>query len=463
MPQRLATAAVVLGVILATGATVAPPTSANAEPKPTTFALTSQAKPGTVDRVTAHLEVGGSLKIRDEGQVRPLKMSVVADMRFEERLLAHGKGQIRSVRYYDDAKAVIKIENGVLKPTLRDDCRLMGVEVSAEDVQVFCPRGPLSRDELDLVDIQGNTLLLEALLPGEPVAIDSGWRPAADAWAGLLRLDAVSNAEVECALRKATPGKQAEVEFAGSVAGAIGGVATEINLKGRYTFDLARGRITVFALVIEEKRSIGHVGPGLDVVARLQMAIAPTATTTHLTDRALQGLPLELAKADRRVVHDSQTGGYRLFLPRSWQVVDERPEMTVARLVDRGLLLAQCNVAMPERAKPGEAISLSKFQEDIQKALGANFGSFVEAATDQSGRGYLHHRVLAIGRVNDLPIEWHYHLLAHNDGRQVVFAFTVEQELQDRFADADRQMVEGLEFLTLPEATAGQPTPATAK
>jgi hypothetical protein len=213
-------------------------------------------------------------------------------------------------------------------------------------------------------------------------------------------------------------------------------------------------------MAVKEKRGVGHVGPGLDVVARLQMALAPLEKSGHLTDAALKGLPLNLPAAEPRLLHRASGADYSLLLGREWHVVDDRRDIVVLRLIDRGELVAQCNIATPPPSEPGTAISLAKFQSDIENALGMNFGQLVEASTAPGAHGYTVHRIIAVGAANELPMQWHYYLVAHPDGRQVVLAFTLEPSLRDRLATADRAVVDGLEFLAQPTATAGQPTPA---
>jgi hypothetical protein len=396
----------------------------------------------------------------DEGKIRTLKMSVTADQRYEERLLDVTGSKRRAVRKYETATAVIKIDSGVLKPELPEDRRLICVESSSESVRLFSPHGPLTRDDLDVVDLQANGLLLDQLLPTEPVALEATWIPKAEAWTGILRLDAVSAADVACSLSKVVAGKEATVDFEGPLDGAIDGVATHIEVKGRYTFDIGRGRIVSFSMAVKEKRGIGHVGPGLDVVARLQMAAAPLEKSTHLTDAALKGLPLELPAAEGRLLHRATGQHYSLLLGRDWHVVDDRSEMVVLRLIDRGELISQCNIATPPPSEPGTAISLANFRSDIEKALGQNFGKLVEASTAPGANGHTVHRVVVAGTANELPMQWHYYLVAHPDGRQVVLAFTLEPGLRDPLATADRAVVDGLRFQAQPTATAGQPTPA---
>ena len=44
-------------------------------------------------------------------------------------------------------------------------------------------------------------------------------------------------------------------------------------------------------------------------------------------------------------------------------------------------------------------------------------------------------------------MRWIYYLVADPQGRQVAFRFPVEQRLVDRFAEADKPLVESLRFV----------------
>jgi hypothetical protein len=85
-------------------------------PAADTYVLASQRKLNDLSRVKVELEVGGDLKVVDQGKVKPLAMSVVAKIAYDELLFEAAGGQLRAARYYDPAEAVIKIEKGGEKP-----------------------------------------------------------------------------------------------------------------------------------------------------------------------------------------------------------------------------------------------------------------------------------------------------------------------------------------------------------
>jgi len=422
--------------------------------------LQAATKPDDLTRVAVKMEVGGDLTVPGEGQPKPLKMSVVAAMKYDERLLESITGHARAVRHYTEAQAVIKIENGGVTPVLSDEHRLIAVDWTGDACNLYSPRGALSRDELELVDLPAPSLLLDGLLPTEAVVQDATWKQPDGFWATFLRLDAIGSNEVTSKLVELTAGKEAIVELTGNLTGAVEGVATEIEIKGRYRFDLTSHRIATFGVAIKEKRSIGHVGPGMDVVARVEMTLEPLAESPQLSDEALAGLPLDPESAGQALAYQPQTQAYRFFNDRRWHIIDESPELTTLRYVDRGELVAQCNVAPGAKAPPGKHTSLEKFQEDIKKVLGESFGQFVEAVSGTSPSGYVVHRVSATGTVKELAIEWRYYLLADAEGHQAMFAFTLEQELAERFGDADERLVGSLTLTQPPAETAAKPTPA---
>ena len=411
------------------------------------YTLSGQPKAGDTFRVEADLQVGGQLLISRDGDVAKLPMSVVAQIRYEERWLDVPTGRhtaCRSARFYEQAQAVIKIDKGGIKSTLRDNRRQMVVEAAGERTTMFSPQGPLRRDELDLIDVLGTSLVVPALLPIRPVALGQTWKPSGAILAQLLRLDAISHSDVECVLGKVTD-QLATIAMAGSVHGAAEGVATEIELKAGYRFDRRRQRIVAVELAVKEKRSIGHVGPGLDVVAKLKMRIHPVSAAKHLKETAALKSMRDTPRI--RLVHQSKRGGFRMTCDRRWYMTSDEPHLTVFRLIDRGELVAQCQISPLATQSSERPFTLTHFQNDIRFSLGKRFGQFVQAGQWQDEQGHQIFRVVAQGTVEELPIQWRYYLVVGDDGRRLALSFTVEEDLVDRLGDSDRKLVDSVELL----------------
>ncbi|MGH7140596.1 MAG: hypothetical protein ACREHD_33100 [Pirellulales bacterium] len=424
------------------------------------YDLTPNRLPTKAVRVEAQLEVGGDIKLVEEGKPRTLKMSVSAQLDYDERCVPVADSQQqhrRAVRFYSQAKAAIKIDEGSVEPVLRESRRLMVADEADGCVALFCPTGPLTREELDLVDIPANSLLLDQLLPRQPVKIGEQWSHDRGLMAKLLGLDVVSQSDVKSQLKEVS-GDRARLELAGHVLGAVGGVSTEIEVKAKYRFDFHQHRVTGLGLLVKEERAIGLVNTGLDVVAKLQLALAPSEGDGELSDTALAQLPLEPRPEFLALECQAPTKKFRIVHSRDWHLMTDAGDLLALRYLDRGELVAQCNVSSLADVPPGKEPTLADFQHDLERSLGKNFERFIEASEATNSLGHHIYRVIAEGRVSDLPIQWHYFLIADRAGHVAVFAFTVESELADRLGDADELLAATIEFA--PSRSARRPTTA---
>jgi hypothetical protein len=383
-------------------------------------------------------------------------MSVVAQFSYDEQRLDDGAGQTQrlAVRYYDDAQAVIKIADKITKPQLRDNRKLISVVANKDAAYLSSPDGPLTRDELELIDIPGNTAILDQLLPESDTQIGNRWKPSADAMARFLCLDAVGHTEVECLLT-AVKDNKAEIDFNGTLGGAIDGVATEIELKGKLLFDNDLQLPKTLLLAIKEQRGIGHVSPGLDVVAKLRLNIAPRPDSKLLNSEMVQSAKLPDTDAAPPLEYIADSKGYHFVYDRRWHLTRDDADLLVMRFIDRGDLVAQCNVGASP-VSVDKPLELAEFQTDVQKALGQLFGKFDRATESTSSSGVRVLRSVVEGAAAQLPIQWRYYLVHDSKGHGVTLIFTMESPLVDQFHDQDLPIINSVEFLD-PKLASGGP------
>ena len=429
--------------------------------KPATYRLQADPKVGQATHVIASLEVGGDLKIQGENKVDLMPMSVSANLEYDEHLLAvpqDDQYHFRSLRHYSKIDAAIRVDKGGETPELREDRRLIVVDRQGDQTVIFSPEGHLTRDELDLVDILGNTLVIDELLPSRSVAVGEKWTHGKLTIGSLLGLDAIAKSDVQSELL-GMHGHVARLEMSGLVHGAIEGVATEIELKAKYHFDTKLKRITALVLAVKENRSIGHVGPGVDVVAKLKLAITPIKPSPGLQAAIKEKLTVEPTTELTRLEHVAPDGTFRFACDRRWYLTTDDRNMVVLRLIDRGNLVAQCNISPALRRSPEKPMSLEQYQQDVKHTLGKRAEQIVSAAEYSDAAGQLVYRVVARGEVEKLPIEWRYYLIAAPNGRRTALSFTVEGELAERLGTSDRELVSTVVLLE-PELAEGEPTPA---
>jgi hypothetical protein len=175
-----------------------------------------------------------------------------------------------------------------------------------------------------------------------------------------------------------------------------------------------------------------------------------------LSDKALAGLTLKPEGGHTLIELNSEAGGFQLIHDRRWSVMLERSDITVLRLVDRGDLIAQCNVTPRPSLGRDEQVSMDAFQDDVKRVLDQNFEEIVEASqeTDDSGLHLL--RVVVAGKVGELPIQWTYYHLSDDKGRRASLVFTMESSLLERFVHIDRELIGNFRFLEEKQPT---PTP----
>jgi hypothetical protein len=298
---------------------------------------------------------------------------------------------------------------------------------------------------------------LAALLPLRVVKVDQSWQQPDWAVARLLGLDVVSQHDVTGTLTEVKD-NVAVISLQGKVSGAIGGVTSEIELTGKLNFDIKQRAVTWLALGYKENRAIGHAQPGFEIVGKVRMIAAPIRSASEVNDQALANLPTKAGSDSTLIEFAAESAGYGLMHDRRWNVMVDRHDVTILRMVDRGDLIAQCNISrLPQLAK-GEQLTLEAFQEDVKKTLGKNFGQIAEASQEVSDGGIRTLRVIVSGNTADIPIQWTYYHLSDDAGNRASLVFTIEGSLIERFAQIDRELIAAFRF-----QAGKQPTPAESK
>ena len=435
------------------------PQASNARDADRTYQLRASVAPGWHQQVKVIVETVGQLKLNPDGsEVKRLPIKVEANLAYVERTLAAGSqfASHKVARHYAQAEAKIRLRDTELEHRLRDDRRLIVVETTDKQASTFSPLGPLTREELELVDIPASSLSLAALLPLRVVKLEQSWQLADWAVARLFGLDLVTQHDVKGTLTEVKE-NIAVISLQGKVAGAIGGVTTDIELTGKLNFDIPQRAVTWLALGYKENRAVGHAQPGFEVAGKLRLVAAPIRPAGEVNDQALANLPIKATGTSTLIDFAADSAGYALLHDRRWNVMVDRHDVTILRMVDRGDLIAQCNISRLPQLAAGAQLTLDAFQEDVKKTLGMSFGQIVEATQEAEG-AFRTLRVIVSGQTAEIPIQWTYYHLSDEAGNRAAFVFTIEGSLVEKFAQIDRELIAAFRF------TAGrQPTPAEAK
>jgi hypothetical protein len=423
----------------------------------TTVRLVPKLTAGVTQRFTAVVEVEGTLRLNPDGkQVTTTPLKVLADVTFDQKLLTPLDAKSgRAARHYSTAKAAIKVDKNGLTNTVREDVRLICIQRGEDSATLYSPLGPLVRDELELLKLPGEPIVWNSLLPETAVKAGDTWKLADATLAIFLGIDVVTSNEVTAKLVK-VDAKVAAMELDGAVSGAIGGVATDLEVKAKYNFDFAQKQVNWLALGIKEKRAIGHAEPGYEITSRVRIGAETISQSPQLADSLLKQFPMELKEGSTLLTHDSKEGAFTLLHDRRWHVVADNQASTILRLVDRGDLIAQCNISRLKDMPEGKQLALDAFQEEVGSTLGKGpEGGTANKTTERqvvnadqatTDNGLRQLRVVVAGAVQEVPVQWTYYHLSDSKGRNIALVFTMDARLVERFADLDRSMISSLEL-----------------
>lgn len=394
---------------------------------------------------------------------KPLKLKVETRLEFLERVLttdtAGKPGRAtRVVRKVSQAASAI---NGEIRPTaavLRPEVTLLVAEPRAGGVVVFSPTGPLTRSELELVQAAGDPLALPSLLPDKPVKVGDTWTVEDDAARALSSYDALVSNALEAKVESVDP-RMVKIHLEGNVRGSVLGGEGKMLFDGTLSVDHAAGRIDRLDLRRSEARKPGPVEAGLDMQSTLTVTREPVAASDaipglDLADKGKEGDPER-----EQLLLISPDGKYTLKHDRDWHTYWDDRRLTVLKRLERGVVVAQCNLMNGPNAGKGRHQDLKQFRNDLRSALGARFASFLgEGEVEGDPAGGFRYKVGVQGREGNLGLVWYYYLVASPEGDQLLATFTQADDRVKAFGDQDLRLIGSLRWREAPGA-APRPSP----
>ncbi|WP_148594513.1 hypothetical protein [Aquisphaera giovannonii] len=347
--------------------------------------------------------------------------------------------------------------NGDIRPTagsLRKELSLLVAErpAGADSVTVVSPAGPVTRHELELVQGLADPLILADMLPGKAVSRGASWKLGRAAALSLSDYDQIKESSLAGTLEAADEGS-ARIRIAGKVEGTARGAAGAITCEGVATFDRRAGLVTSLKLNRSEKREPGPVEAGLDVKSVLTVVRRPSSMAPELADKALEGLPLDTSPERQLLQLISPETRYNLLHDRRWHTFWDDPRLVVLKRLEKGRVIAQCNLAKGPDAGKGKHQDLSQFRDDLKRSLGDRFVQFLGMGeVDGDPEGGFRYKVGVKGRQGDLGVLWDYYLIAGPDGDQLLATFTLAEKDAAEFGDQDLQLVGSLQWYPPPAA-----------
>lgn len=412
--------------------------------------------------VSTEIKTQGKVRtVAAPGKTQDLPLQSTAAFAFRERRLGpagRDARALRAVRDFTAARVTAKVGDHPSDIALPNDVRLIVASGRREGMINYCPRALLTRDQVDLLEMPGDPLLLQALLPTHEVELNKSWTVPEWLVQVLSGVEAIETASMSGVLKSMT-GNEAVVEVDGRISGLREGAKTNVAIRGTVTCRTDTNYLSAANLTYTIEGDVGSVAPGMEATVTVKLTRAPTQEVGPLTDALLAAIPVEPPAEALRLVFDATPWQTRLLHSRDWfvfhAVLDQPPKVAILRLVEQGSLVCQCNISPIPDAAPGTQTPIDQFQRDIKNVLGDAFRGFKSQQTFRTGDGRMVAEVIVSGeaRVQKedgaylMPMEWRYYLLTDPNGRQISFVFALDPNLVAQLAGRDRQLVNDLEFL----------------
>jgi hypothetical protein len=283
---------------------------------------------------------------------------------------------------------------------LRPDRRLIVAQRSKGRSLVYCPGGPLTRDEVDLTNDHFDTLCLTGLLPGKPTAVGESWKVPNAVAQALCNFEGLADQNLVCKLEEVKE-HSARVSVKGTSSGIDLGASVKLSIDASYFFDTAAGKLTRMEWRQAEDREQGPASPASSLQTTITLTRAAAELPPSLSDVALVSVPegLEPPEPLTQLEYRDSKAGFAMLYNRDWQTVSQSPEHLVMRLLDRGDFVAQLTLSPWTKAGNGNRMTPEVLRQAMSQTPGWQPDQEIQAGEVPSGKDRYVYRISSTGEL----------------------------------------------------------------
>ncbi|MDZ4852202.1 MAG: hypothetical protein SGI77_23175 [Pirellulaceae bacterium] len=421
---------------------------ANDQPSSTSDASTE------ITRVKSVLEIKGQVKLKNnrgksanDHHTAPIEAKSTLEYEEEYRIGKSTSSSVNEAAYqvYSMAELDNLIEKHATKLQLREPCREIVRRDNGGRMASACVSHPLTSAERDIVEGPISTMYLERLLPSTATKIGDSWDVDSAMIAKLFNLELVNTGSLRVTLVEADA-DTGQLDIKGKIQGEVRSIGTNISIAGKAKIDRKNGIISWLAISLDEEREVSEAEPGFTIQARLRILREKISSISSGQTLSEVEKLLDEANSAHLVQFDSTLGAYRFVADRNWTTYSDSGVDASLRWIQNNRVVAHCTITNMTDMEPGRQLSIEGFQDDIQKSLDKRFGQFLEADERISQTGLRMMRVVTIGQVETVPVQWIHLLLSNDAGRHVILAYSMNATSVETFGSNDLQMAGTLEF-----------------
>src|SRR5262249_31404054 len=227
-----------------------------------TYPLTESPKPGDCFRTRLDMKLSGEQRVARDGKITPIPLTATAGHHLPERILAVDATGLptKTARAYEAAGATITLGTDVTKLTLRPERALIVAQRPKDELVVYAPAGPLTRQEWELTGQHFDTLAVVGLLPNKAVAVGDTWKVSNLVAQALCAFEGLTAPDLACKL-ECVQGPVATVPLTGTASGIDTGASVKLTVTGTYRYDLNQKRLVWLEWKQKDEREQGPASP----------------------------------------------------------------------------------------------------------------------------------------------------------------------------------------------------------
>ncbi len=414
-----------------------------------TYSLVETPKVGDCFHVRLGMTLKGEIRVSKNGKLESLPLTATATHAFPERVLAVDSKELpqKTARLYESASAVITIGRDRSERALRPQRRLQVAQMNQDQCLIYCPAGPLTREELALTSEHFDTLALTGLLPGKAVGVGDTWKISEAVVQVLCGFEGITGQDLTCKLEE-VKNNLARVSVKGTATGIDLGALTKLTIDAIYRFDLGQHRLVSLEWKQKDQRDQGPASPATTVESTTALSRQVIAEPAILSDVALVSVPegLDPPASMTQLYYVDAKNRFDLVYAREWQTVGLTDDHLVLRMLDRGDFVAQVTLTPWSRSRPGEHLSAETFREAMAKVPGWEQGEILQEGEVPSEPGRWAYRISALGQLDGIKVLQNFYLVAGPNGDQVVLAFTLTPSQAEKLGARDLSLAGSIDF-----------------
>jgi hypothetical protein len=421
-----------------------------------TITMQEKATPGMQRHHKVTLAVNG--KMSTEKGDQPLSGQAV--LQYPERVVEVDADGVpkKVLRYYAGARAKFMVAGEDVEHSLRPEVRMVVGEREDSGCTVWSMGGPLTADELEVVEDLLDVTRIPGLLPNKAVKPTDGWNINPKVAQALCNLDSLVGAELTGTYKELKDGK-ATVEIKGNAHGMQQGGEAKIKVEATLVYNVADSMIEALDWTQTDSRAASPVAPAGNYKVRIEVK-RDKSESPNLSDSAVANLDLASKAEAKLLLLEGPNKRYKFLHDRDWHVTASRNNVVVMRCVRKNEFLGQLSIALLNDRAPGVSLGTDDFIKIVENTNHMKMDPVEKIEDMKNPAGIAVKRIATTGEApsGQLKLAHRHYLATAANGSQILFSFLCDPANVKKIEGADEGMVNSLEVTPTQAATKESPT-----